>query len=92
MNDHDDPASQHGQGVRSPSLRGVAGALRWRPVNHGQVWLAAVTGWLIVVIVNAAVGRPLLATWPGAAVMLLIGLSESYYLRRTQTAQPAADQ
>lgn len=90
MNDTDDPAGEGGRD-RSPSLRGVAGALRWRPVNHGQVWLAAVTGWLVVVVVNAAVGRPLLATWPGAAVMLLIGLSESYYLRRTQTAQPAAD-
>jgi hypothetical protein len=84
MNDTDESRGQ--------SLRVMAGALRWRPVNHGQVWLAAVTGWLIVVVANAAVGRPFLATWPGAAVMLLIGLSESYYLRRTRTAQPVTDQ
>lgn len=83
MNDTDGPA---GRGL---SLRGMAGALRWRPANQSQVWLAAVTGWLIVVTANAAVGRPFLATWPGAAVMLLIGLSESYYLRRTRTVRPA---
>lgn len=88
MTDTDGPASHNGRGK---SLRAMATALRWRPVNQGQVWLAAVTGWLIVAIVNAAVGRPFLATWPGAAVMLLIGLSESYYLRRTRIAQPAAD-
>jgi hypothetical protein len=77
------------QGGALRGLRTMASALRWRPASHGQVWFAAVTGWLIVVVANDAAGRPFLASWPGAAVMLLIGLSESYYLRRTPPAQPA---
>ena len=86
MNDNDETRVESPRGVGH-----MVRALRWRPVNHSQVWVAAVTGWLIVVVANAAIGRPFLASWPGAAVMLLIGLSESYYLRRTRPAQATAD-
>jgi hypothetical protein len=76
------------KGRRFSSLRAVGRALRWRPGSHVQVWGAVVTGWLLVIAANEAARRPFADIWLAATLMIIVGLSESYYLRRRQAAQP----
>jgi hypothetical protein len=76
------------EGRRFSSLRTMGRALRWRPGNHMQVWVAVVIGWILVITANEAAGRPFADTLLAAALMILVGLSESYYLRRRRATQP----
>ena len=66
-------------------------ALRWLPGSHGEVWVAATAIWLLVAIVNAAIGWPMIRTLAPAMLLAVVGAAESHRLRhRTQTA-PAQD-
>jgi hypothetical protein len=66
-------------------------ALRWLPASHGEVWLAATTVWVLLAMLNAAIGWPMLRTVAPAVLLAAVGLAESMRLRRRVPAAPAQD-
>jgi len=65
-------------------------ALRWLPASHGEVWAAATAVWLLLAIVNAVIGWPMIRTLAPALLLMLVGAVESRRLRRG-TAPVTAD-
>jgi hypothetical protein len=65
--------------------------LRWLPASHGEVWLAATTIWVLVAMVNAALGWPMYRTLAPAMLLAIVGAAESRRLRRRTPAAPAPD-
>jgi hypothetical protein len=74
-------------GKRPAPLR----ALRWLPASHGEVWLAATTIWVVLALVNAAIGWPMIRTVAPALLLAVVGAAESHRLRRRVPAAPAQD-
>jgi hypothetical protein len=66
-------------------------ALRWLPGSHGEVWVAAMAIWLLVAMLNAAFGWPMVRTLAPAVLLAAIGAAESLRLRRRAQAAPAQD-
>lgn len=66
-------------------------ALRWLPGSHGEVWVAATAIWLLVAMLNAAIGWPMIRTLAPAMLLALVGVAESHRLRRGAQAAPAQD-
>jgi len=66
-------------------------ALRWLPASHGEVWLAATAVWLLVAMLNAALGWPMIRTLAPAVLLAVVGAAESMRLRRAVPAAPARD-
>jgi ABC-type branched-subunit amino acid transport system permease subunit len=74
-----------------PKRRAPWRALRWLPGSHGEVWLAATSVWLVVAMLNAVLGWPMLRTLAPAVLLAVIGAAESLRLRRRASAAPARD-
>jgi hypothetical protein len=66
-------------------------ALRWLPASHGEVWVAAAVIWLLVAMLNAAMGWPVTRTLAPALLLAVVGAVESHRVRRRAPAAPAQD-
>lgn len=65
--------------------------LRWLPASHGEVWAAAAAIWLLVAMLNAALGWPMVRTLAPALLLAVVGMAESRRLWRRTPAAPAQD-
>jgi hypothetical protein len=65
--------------------------LRWLPASHGEVWLAATSVWVLLAMLNAVIGWPMIRTVAPAVLLAAVGLAESMRLRRRAPAAPAQD-
>jgi hypothetical protein len=65
--------------------------LRWLPASHVEVWAAATTIWVLVVMLNAALGWSMFRTLAPAMLLAVVGAAESHRIRRHAPAAPAQD-
>ncbi|HEY1624099.1 MAG TPA: hypothetical protein VGG16_09895 [Streptosporangiaceae bacterium] len=66
-------------------------ALRWLPASHSEVWAVAIAIWLLVAMINAAIGWPMIRTLAPAMLLAVVAVAESHRLRRRTQTTPAQD-
>jgi hypothetical protein len=68
-------------------MMGVRRVLRWKPENYWQVWLIDAAGFgLILLIIGAALGKPLVGLVTAAIASIARGAIQSYRLDRRRDA------